>query len=114
MIKALKKLGKIPTYLYKNCDLFLETVTVCVNEALKAGFFHDSLKCANEALKAGFLHNSLKCANVRRLYKNDDPLIKRIVDQWVYYHFYQKFMKEWYMNKHQIILNLFRWNFVWI
>ena len=81
MIKALKKLGKIPTYLYKSCDLFLETFTVCVNEALKAGFFHDSLKCANEALKAGFLHDSLKCANVRRLYKNDDPLIKRIVDQ---------------------------------
>ena len=54
MIKALKKPGKIPTYLYKSCDLFLETVTVCVNEALKAGFFHDSLKCANEALKADF------------------------------------------------------------
>ena len=33
-------------------------------------------------------------------------LVKRIIDQWVYYHFYQKFMEEWYTSKRQIILNL--------
>ena len=38
-------------------------------------------------------------------------LIKRIIDQWVYYHFYQKFMKEWYTSKRQIILNLFSMKF---
>ena len=38
-------------------------------------------------------------------------LIKRLKDQWVNYHFYQKFMKEWYTNKSQIILNLFSMKF---
>ena len=38
---------QIPTYLYKKCDFVLETVTVCVNKALKTGFFPDSLKYAN-------------------------------------------------------------------
>ena len=28
--------GQIPTYLFKKCDFILDTVTVCVNEALRA------------------------------------------------------------------------------
>ena len=39
--------GEIPTYLFKKFDFILDTVTVCVNEALKTGSFPDSLKCAN-------------------------------------------------------------------
>ena len=29
------------------CDFVFDTITVCVNEALKTGSFRDSLKCAN-------------------------------------------------------------------
>ena len=36
-----------------------------------------------------------------------NQFLKRVIDQWVYYSFYQKFMKEWYTSKRQIILNLF-------
>ena len=53
--------GGIPTYLFKKCDFFLDTVIVCVNEALKTGSFPDSLKCAN----------------VRPIYKKDDPFDKK-------------------------------------
>ena len=53
--------GEIPTYLFKKCDFILDTVTVCVNEALKMGSFPDNLKCAN----------------VRPIYKKDDPFDKK-------------------------------------
>ena len=53
--------GGIPTYLFKKCDFILDTVTVCVNEALKTGSFPDSLKFAN----------------VRPIYKKDDPFDKK-------------------------------------
>ena len=66
----------------------MDTVTICANTALKTGSFPDSLKCAN----------------LRPIYKKVDPFDK---NQWVYYHFYQKFMKEWYTSKPQIILNFF-------
>ena len=33
--------GKIPTYLFKKCDFILDTVTVCINEALTTGSFLD-------------------------------------------------------------------------
>ena len=33
--------------------------------------------CVNEALKAGSLPDSLKCANVRPIYKKEDPFDKR-------------------------------------
>ena len=49
--------GEIPTCLFKKYDFILDTVTVCVNEALKTGSFPDSLECAN----------------VRPIYKKDDP-----------------------------------------
>ena len=39
--------GEIPTYFFKQWDFILDTVVVCVNEALKTGSFPDSLKCAN-------------------------------------------------------------------
>ena len=39
--------GEIPIYLLKKYDFVLDTVTVCVNEALKTGFFSHRLKCAN-------------------------------------------------------------------
>ena len=39
--------GEISIYLPKKCDFVLDTVTVCVNEVLKTGFFSDRLKCAN-------------------------------------------------------------------
>ena len=43
--------------------------------------------------------------------------IKGIIDKWVYYHFHQKFMKEWYKewytSKCQIILDLFSMKF-WV
>ena len=39
--------GETPTYIFKKCDFVLDTVTVCVNEALKTGFFPESLKSAN-------------------------------------------------------------------
>ena len=53
--------SEIPTYLFKKCDFILDTVTVCVNGALKTGPFSDSLKCAN----------------VRTIYKRDDPFDKK-------------------------------------
>ena len=53
--------GEIPTYLFKKCDFILDTVTICVNEALKTGSFPDSLKCAN----------------VRPIYKKEDPFDKK-------------------------------------
>ena len=62
---------------------FLDTVTVCVNEELKTGSFS----------------NILKSVNVRPIHKDN-------FYQWVYYHFYQKFRKEWYMSNHELILNL--------
>ena len=52
--------GEIPTYLLKKCDFILDTVVVCVNEALKTGSFPDSRKCAN----------------VRPIYKKDNPFDK--------------------------------------
>ena len=39
--------GETPTYFFKKYDFVLDTATVCVNEALKTGFFPDSLKCGN-------------------------------------------------------------------
>ena len=39
--------GEIPTYFFKKWDFILDTVTACVNEALKTGSFPYSLKCAN-------------------------------------------------------------------
>ena len=53
--------GEIPTYVFKKCDFTLDTVTVCVNEALKTESFPDSLNCAN----------------VRPTYKKDDPFDKK-------------------------------------
>ena len=51
---------------FKKSDFILDSVTVCVNEALKTGYFPDSPKCAN----------------VRRIYKKEDPFDKkRIIDQ---------------------------------
>ena len=52
--------GEILTYLVK-CDFILDTVTVCVNEALKTGSSPDSLKCTN----------------VRPICKKDDPFDKK-------------------------------------
>ena len=46
---------------FKKCDFLLDTVTVCVNEALKTGTFP----------------NSLKCANVRPIYTKEDPFDKK-------------------------------------
>ena len=43
------------------CDFVLDTVTICVNEALKMGSFSDSLKCAN----------------IRSIYKKEDPFDKK-------------------------------------
>ena len=57
--------GEIPTGLFKKCDFVLDTVTVCVNEALKTGSLPDSLKCEN----------------VRRIYKKEDPFDKKVIDQ---------------------------------
>ena len=57
--------GEIPTDLFKKCGFILDTVTVCVNEALKTRSFPDSLKCAN----------------VRPIYKKRTLLIKRIINQ---------------------------------
>ena len=67
----IKKLssGEVLAYFFKRCDFFMDTVTVCVNEALKTGSFT----------------NSLKCANVRSILKKVDPFDK---NQSVYYHFY--------------------------
>ena len=31
--------GEIPTYFFLKCDFVLDTVTVCVNKALKTGSF---------------------------------------------------------------------------
>ena len=39
--------GEIPTYLFKKFDYILDTVTVCVNKALKTGSLPDILKCTN-------------------------------------------------------------------
>ena len=39
--------GEIPTYFFKKGDFVLNPVTVCVKEALKAGYFPDSRKCPN-------------------------------------------------------------------
>ena len=61
----------------------MDAVTVCVNEALKTGSFH----------------HSLKSANVKPVYKKVEPFDK---NQGVYYHFYQKFMKEWHTSKRVI------------
>ena len=47
--------------LSKKCDFVLDTVTVCVNEALKTGSFPDSLECAN----------------VRLIYKKEEPFGKK-------------------------------------
>ena len=60
--------GEIPTYFFKRCDFAMDTVTVCVNEALKTGSFPDRLKYEN----------------VRPIYKKVDPFDK---NQKVYYHF---------------------------
>ena len=49
--------GEYPTYFFYKCDSILDTVTVCVNEALKTGSFH----------------HSLKSANVKPVYKKVDP-----------------------------------------
>ena len=54
--------SEIPTYLFKKCDYILDTVTVCVNEALKTGSFPVILKCAN----AG------------PIYKKEDPFERKI------------------------------------
>ena len=73
--------------------------------------------CVNEALKAGFFPDSLECANGRPIYKRVDPFDKdnyrpvSILLLWVYYHFYLKFKKEWYTSKRQIILDLFSMKF---
>ena len=39
--------SETPSYLFKKCDFVLDTVTVCVIEALKTGSFTDGLKCTN-------------------------------------------------------------------
>ena len=39
--------AKIPPFIFKKCEFVLDTVTVCVKEALKTETFRDSLKCAN-------------------------------------------------------------------
>ena len=38
-----KPSGEIPTWFFKKCDFVLNTITVCVNEALKMGCFRNSL-----------------------------------------------------------------------
>ena len=68
--------AKIPTFFYKKWDFVLDAVTICAREALKTGSSPDSLKCANG----------------RPIYKKWVFLIKSIIDQGVYYHFYRKFM----------------------
>ena len=68
--------AKIPTFFYKKCDFILDTVTVCSKKALKTESSPDSLKRAN----------------VRAIYKKWIFLIQNIIDQWVYYHFYRKFV----------------------
>ena len=70
--------AKILTFFLKKWDFVLDTVTVCAREALKTGSSPDSLKRGN----------------VRPIYKKWIFLIKIIIDQWVYYHFYRKFMKQ--------------------
>ena len=52
--------SEIPSYIFKKCDFVLDTVTVCINEALKTGSFTDGLKCAN----------------VRQIYKKENPFDK--------------------------------------
>ena len=53
--------SEIPIYFFKKYDFILDTVTVCVNEALKTGSSPDSLKCAN----------------VRPIYKKENPFDKK-------------------------------------
>ena len=52
--------SETPSYLFKKCDFVLDTVTVCVNEALKTGSFTDGLKCTN----------------IRQIYKKENPFDK--------------------------------------
>ena len=53
--------GEIRTYFFKKCDFILDTLTICVNEALKTRSFPDSLKCAN----------------IKPIYKKEDPFDKK-------------------------------------
>ena len=57
-------LSKFQLIVFKKWDFVLATATVCVKEALKTEYFHDSLKCAN----------------ITPIYKKWTLLIKRIID----------------------------------
>ena len=60
---------------------------------------------------AGSFPDSLKCANVRQIYKKKDPFDKKnyrpVSILALLSKHDQKFIKEWYMSKRHIILNLF-------
>ena len=64
------------------CDFVLDTVTICVNEALKMGSFPDSLKCAN----------------IRSIYKKEDPFDKKNYRPVSISPLLWNVYEEWYMN----------------
>ena len=84
--------GEIPTYLFRKCDFVLDTVTACVNEALKKGTFP----------------YSLECANFGPIYKKEDPFYKRNYRPMSILPLLSKvYEQEKYMSNSQITSNLF-------
>ena len=58
--------------------------------------------CVHEALKTGSFPNSLKCVNVISVCKKWTLFIRRIIDQWVFYHFYERVIYEQTSNYFKI------------
>ena len=56
------------------------------------------------------MSDSRKCANVRPICKKWTLLIKRIIDQWVYYHFIKSLWKRYIRASVKFFWTLIQWN----
>ena len=84
--------GEIPTQILKESEFTFETLKNCINQSLKS---------------TAEFPVSLKLGNLTPIYKKDDPLGKSITGQLLFCLYYQKFMKELFINKYRNMLNSF-------
>ena len=69
---------EIPVNVLKNSEICFFDLTNCVNEAIRNNKFPDSLKLSD----------------ITPMYKNLTLVIKPIIDQSMFYHYYQKYLKK--------------------
>ena len=83
--------GEIPTKILKECEFTFEILTQCINKSFTSGEFSDCLKQAN----------------VSPIFKKDDPLAKENYSLLVFFLYFRKCMKNYFINDCLIMLKIF-------